>query len=393
MSLVKEHGHPVTLVVFAPLGEYLRSAPRQQWAFRSSSIKRDFGLTVQRLPLPPSRATGLWDGEFLFRRWLRKRFQTADRVILHCRGATAANLALRVSAPDPRFRVVFDCRGLDAVEFLYVRGYRSAEDAPPEICREADARDEAQRQAALNSHAMICVSQTMKREVVAAWSVPPDRIWVIPCGADIEAGERAIAARAAMRQQLGLQGKFVVAYCGSLMAWQMPEESLAVFRLVAGMRSDAHFLAITTQPAGMAAAVDRVGLSADQRTIVSVPGMEVPAYLAAADAGLLIRESSPVNRVASPVKFAEYLSCALPVIVSDAVGDYSDLVQREGLGAVLPYHATAEQAETLLVKFLTRYEQDAEALRAHCQAVAERELDIGRNVENIAFGYQRLLIE
>jgi hypothetical protein len=64
--------------------------------------------------------------------------------------------------------------------------------------------------------------------------------------------------------------------------------------------------------------------------------------------------------------------------------------KNEGLGAVLPYHATAEQAETVLVEFLARYKQDSEALRVHCQAVARRELDIGRHVNSMATLYHRL---
>lgn len=63
---------------------------------------------------------------------------------------------------------------------------------------------------------------------------------------------------------------------------------------------------------------------------------EVPKYLLAADYGLLIRENTVTNRVASPVKFAEYLACGLPVIISEKLGDYSDLVKNNStIGFVL----------------------------------------------------------
>ena len=54
---------------------------------------------------------------------------------------------------------------------------------------------------------------------------------------------------------------------------------------------------------------------------------EVSKYLLSADYGLLIRESTVTNQVASPVKFAEYLACGLPVIISEKLGDYSDFVK------------------------------------------------------------------
>ena len=66
-----------------------------------------------------------------------------------------------------------------------------------------------------------------------------------------------------------------------------------------------------------------------------VKPIEVPGYLLAADFGLLIRENTITNQVASPVKFAEYLSCGLPVIISEKLGDYSDFVVKNNCGYLL----------------------------------------------------------
>lgn len=54
---------------------------------------------------------------------------------------------------------------------------------------------------------------------------------------------------------------------------------------------------------------------------------DVPKYLLAADYGLLLREESVTNKVASPVKFAEYIACGLKVIISQHLGDYTELVE------------------------------------------------------------------
>ncbi|MBA4240180.1 MAG: hypothetical protein C0448_05610 [Sphingobacteriaceae bacterium] len=54
---------------------------------------------------------------------------------------------------------------------------------------------------------------------------------------------------------------------------------------------------------------------------------DVPKYLLAADYGLLLREETVTNQVASPVKFAEYIACGLKVIISDHLGDYSKFVE------------------------------------------------------------------
>ena len=50
------------------------------------------------------------------------------------------------------------------------------------------------------------------------------------------------------------------------------------------------------------------------------------------DYGLIIRENSLTNYVASPVKFAEYLYSGLKIIISSNIGDYSKFVQDNDCG-------------------------------------------------------------
>ena len=62
---------------------------------------------------------------------------------------------------------------------------------------------------------------------------------------------------------------------------------------------------------------------------------EVSRILKSCDIGILIREKSVTNQVASPTKFAEYLSAGLPVIISEGIGDYTSFVQQNDCGWVL----------------------------------------------------------
>jgi hypothetical protein len=59
---------------------------------------------------------------------------------------------------------------------------------------------------------------------------------------------------------------------------------------------------------------------------------QVAQYLIVGDYGLLIREDSVTNQVASPVKFAEYLACGLKVIISQKLGDYTELAEQKNWG-------------------------------------------------------------
>ena len=62
---------------------------------------------------------------------------------------------------------------------------------------------------------------------------------------------------------------------------------------------------------------------------------QIRSYLQCCDYGILFREKNGTNIVSSPVKFGKYLSCGLKILISDNVGDYSDLVYKNNLGHVI----------------------------------------------------------
>lgn len=69
---------------------------------------------------------------------------------------------------------------------------------------------------------------------------------------------------------------------------------------------------------------------------------EVKNYLALGDYGLMIRENKITNNVASPVKFAEYLSLGLKLIISENIKDYSDFVIKHNCGIVITENSDIE---------------------------------------------------
>lgn len=62
---------------------------------------------------------------------------------------------------------------------------------------------------------------------------------------------------------------------------------------------------------------------------------EVPFYLNAADAGIIWRDRSIVNKVASPVKFSEYVCCGLPVIANESVDMIKEYIKKNSCGLVI----------------------------------------------------------
>jgi len=65
-----------------------------------------------------------------------------------------------------------------------------------------------------------------------------------------------------------------------------------------------------------------------------VSEQEIPNLLMCGDYGLLLREESVTNKVASPIKFAEYLACGLGIIISPNIGDYTEFTIQRNCGFV-----------------------------------------------------------
>jgi glycosyltransferase involved in cell wall biosynthesis len=390
MAAVAEAGFEVDVAVFAPFGQWLRSGQRRRWQGLVDSLPPAIRGRVWRLPSFPSRIDWPMAEARVLAWWLRRRYGRCQaRVVLQCRNATATRMALAARRALPGARVIFDCRGVQDHEFLYVRG-ATFDTAPAKLKAEALRLAEEQRLAAAESDAVLCVSEALADYLVRECGISRKKCVVVPCCVDTRRAATAAERRDDVRRRLGFEGRFVVAYCGSLGKWQLARQSLQLFEQIRSLEPLAHFFAVTTQPDAMRAAASEVGVPPERMTIVSLPHAEVAAHLAAADVGLLLRERSVVNEVASPVKFAEYLACGVPVILSEGIGDYSELARRTGVGVVLAHHTSAVDVSKALADFLRRYQQESEELRRQCRAVAERELATNVHVPRIAAIYDKL---
>ena len=83
---------------------------------------------------------------------------------------------------------------------------------------------------------------------------------------------------------------------------------------------------------------------------------QVPLYLNAADIGIIWRDKSIVNTVASPVKFSEYVCCGLPVITNDSVYMISNYIKESSYGLILENLNELDQDKLKLLLSLNREE-------------------------------------
>jgi glycosyltransferase involved in cell wall biosynthesis len=270
-------------------------------------------------------------------------------------------------------RVVFDCRGDEPAEVV---SSSAGDPKRPENWSDALRRIHAatmDREAkACTADAIICVSNVLASRLIERHGVARSKIAVVPCC--IDSKSLLDGSREEARQRFGLTNRFVVVYLGSLEWYQQPHECLRLFKLIKCVRNDAHFLSITTHPERMTSVVNSYGLSPEDHTIISLPAHEVPFALKAGDVGLLLRASEPVNEVASPVKFAEYLAAGLPVILTAGIGDYSELLVKHRLGVCISSRFTEEESMSCLAPLLFEPKEVSAARRRACAEFAAAEL-------------------
>lgn len=141
-------------------------------------------------------------------------------------------------------------------------------------------------------------------------------------------GEAILARR--MKLKLDIDDTVFI-YSGSLAGWQSFELTKLFIEPIL-RKSMKKKMVFFSPPHGSISQL--LEMFPEQIIIRQLESNEVQDYLIVGDYGLLIRENSQTNQVASPIKYAEYLSCGLKVIVSDNLGDYSGLSKTKNWGFI-----------------------------------------------------------
>lgn len=161
-------------------------------------------------------------------------------------------------------------------------------------------------------------------------------IEVVPCCVDIESASTDPADARRRRAELGYADDDIVAvYAGGLSHYQQVPTMLALWRRLLDEPRLKFLLLTNDDPHSLPAVVGDLGDFGDRLQHFSLSRRQVPATLAAADIGFMLRDSRELNRVASPVKFPEYLAAGLSVVASPGTGDASDLIEGGDLGVLV----------------------------------------------------------
>ena len=124
-------------------------------------------------------------------------------------------------------------------------------------------------------------------------------------------------------------------YIGGMSAWQRVDIMLQMFNQILEYKPNARLYIATLEKEVAQKEVEKYLDSKylNSIEILSITNRaEISSFLSTKEYGFLIREDIVVNNVSSPIKLAEYLSCGVNVIISDAVKSYAPIVEKQKAG-------------------------------------------------------------
>jgi glycosyltransferase involved in cell wall biosynthesis len=275
------------------------------------------GESIVTEELPSPRLDGgwrrHWDQYVRYQRYVRSRAGDVNHIVDHGYGHLAKSL------PAGRTVVTFHDAVVVKVPGVNWRTRRSFEYSL-----------RAMTQAA----AIVCVSETAKRDLQELIDVPAGRLHVIPWG--IDEAFRPAADRQAARRRLGLSGD-VVLMVGHTQPYMNVERMIRAFgQLVSHHGSHATLVKVglpfTPEHARVIAELE---LGDHVRMVGHVPFVDLPAYYHAAD--VLLYAPLLAGFGLPPL---EAMACGTPVVASsrgaipEVVGDGGLLVDAEDEGAM-----------------------------------------------------------
>ncbi|MFA8343488.1 MAG: glycosyltransferase [Rhodothermaceae bacterium] len=229
--------------------------------------------------------------------------------------------------------------------------------------------------------AMVVVSKKFKEYISEAYTryIPDivDKTVAITNGTDISDLPENII-------QHKKRDKISVVYSGSAMKWQyLP----GIKKFVAECRKNFKEIEINIltydydQFYDLLKGIDGFGEKIILQTLES---HQVKEKLMESNFAIMIRERNLVNKVATPVKFAEYLSAGLPVFLSSGIGDTEDIINRNKIGVVVDENKIQYGIEEMinLLKDENIYQR--------CIDTVKKELDLQNSIDKYIDLYSKL---
>jgi len=186
----------------------------------------------------------------------------------------------------------------------------------------------------------------------------------VPCVVALSQFSFSQSNRDKIRHTLGItKANITGIYVGKYGGLYYQQEAFAIYKQCFDRIPDFRLIILSPQPlAEIIKSLHQQQIDISKVYIASVPHQEVPYYLSAADFGFATIKSYPSARYCSPVKIGEYWANGLPVLLTEGVGDDSDIIRNEGGGALfhLQQEGSVERALQQILAIISNPEHRQE---------------------------------
>lgn len=306
--------------------------------------------------------------------------------IVHMRGVTPGSIMLFI----PRifgFKLLFDMRGRLAEE-MAAGGLWKEEELPYKLIKFAEKKLLRKADAVT-----VLTKRHLKYNRTLGYfrerNIPTE---MIPCCVDTDKFHPDETLARKLKDDLGLQGEFLLMYPGKLSTFYLVDCMLDFYLVLLENIPDALFFILTPDdPADLLSKADDRGIDRGRLKIFRNVKFELmPQYLRLADAGIFFINA--YNKLgSSPIKLGEFLSSGVPVIVNPGVGDTEEVVRNDRVGVVVESFEGHSYVKAIADLF--ELKKEGNTLRERCRSVATKQLSLVSGSEKYYEIYSALVEE
>ncbi|HKN17209.1 MAG TPA: glycosyltransferase family 4 protein [Candidatus Sulfotelmatobacter sp.] len=236
---------------------------------------------------------------------------------------------------------------------------------------------------------VVVVTAAFEEYLVEHWQMPREKVSMIENG--VETLLFSPDGGTTLRQELCAEGRFVVAYIGTMGMAHGLETVIAAAAQLQDTNPEIIFLVV-----GEGAEKERiVGLArgralSNLRFIDQQPREKIPAYICASDVCLVPLKRTDVFKTVIPTKMLEFMSCARPVILG-VDGQARAILEEARAGLVVEPENSGALANA--IRFLNANRERSRELGQNGRDYIIRKFSRRQTAERYIGVLQRLLIE
>jgi glycosyltransferase involved in cell wall biosynthesis len=302
---------------------------------------------------------------------IRRRHNSLD--LIHCRAHVPCVMAW-LGAAGLRTPFIFDFRGFMAEEYVDAGLWK------PAGFRFRMTKG-LEKMLLKRCNALIVLTEAACEHMRRHYSLALEKIFVIPCCADLSRYASPIPAQAEPAN-----GPLHVVYSGSTSGRYDLPAMLSFFLVLLAKRPGSHFTILSTGDlSDVRAILQRSALPSDAVSALQVRHEDIPRYLTSQDLGLILLKGNLALTVASPTKVGEYLASGLVVAAEESLGDLQQILVDSGAGCLLnsqkpeTWEAAANKALSLC---------NRRGFRENSRMVARRHFDLNVAIQKYAEAYE-----